>query len=147
MDPSSNVIYHEGQVLGDELGQRVRNVSMSASVIILKSLQVGDTYLFNANTSKVLDNINKRLSEEDRSNRSYRRFLSFSQVKTFSHRGSHYFSLTNRWILPVVSGCTMARLGCQVINTNIFRTIRPTYLILLNMNLNMNLSFGRLGIC
>jgi len=63
MDPSSNVIYHEGQVLGDALGQRV-----------------GDTYIFNANTPKVLDNINKRLSEEDRSNRSYRRFLSFSQI-------------------------------------------------------------------
>jgi len=49
--------------LGDALGKRV-----------------GDTYIFNANTPKVLDNINKRLGEEDRSNRSYRRFLSFSQI-------------------------------------------------------------------
>ena len=80
MDPSSNVIYHEGQVLGDALGQRVRNkIKINIACYIL--LQVGDTYIFNANTPKVLDNINKRLSEEDRSNRSYRRFLSFSQVK------------------------------------------------------------------
>ena len=43
--------------------------------------QVGDAYLIHGQTSQVLDSINKRLSEEDKSLRTYRRALAFSQVR------------------------------------------------------------------
>ena len=44
-------------------------------------MQVGDTYLIHDQTSKVLDSINKRLNEEDKNLRTYRRALSFSQAR------------------------------------------------------------------
>ena len=43
-------------------------------------MQVGDTYQIHEQTAKVLDNINRRLNEENKNLRNYRRALSFSQV-------------------------------------------------------------------
>jgi len=42
--------------------------------------QVGENYIIHSETSQVLDNINKRLNEEDKNMRTYRRALSFSQM-------------------------------------------------------------------
>jgi len=42
--------------------------------------QVGDNYIIHSETSQVLDNINKRLNEEDKNMRTYRRALAFSQM-------------------------------------------------------------------
>ena len=89
-----NVICHEGQVIGDQLGQQVRSttgelllrieskVLLSIDVMMTTVYhQVGDAYLIHGQTSQVLDSINKRLSEEDKSLRTYRRALAFSQVR------------------------------------------------------------------
>jgi timeless protein len=58
-----NTILTEEQTLGTGLGQ-----------------QVGDNYIIHSETSQVLDNINKRLNEEDKNMRTYRRALAFSQM-------------------------------------------------------------------
>ena len=88
-----NVICHEGQVIGDQLGQQVRSTKGELllrieskdllSIDVMPSVyhQVGDAYLIHGQTSQVLDSINKRLSEEDKSLRTYRRALAFSQVR------------------------------------------------------------------
>ena len=54
---------------------------MSIDVMPSVYHQVGDAYLIHGQTSQVLDSINKRLSEEDKSLRTYRRALAFSQVR------------------------------------------------------------------
>jgi len=58
-----NAILNEEQILGNGLGH-----------------QVGDTYIIHEETAKVLDNINRRLNEEDKNLRTYRRALAFSQM-------------------------------------------------------------------
>jgi len=58
-----NSILNEEQFLGSSLGH-----------------QVGDNYIIHSETSQVLDNINKRLNEEDKNMRTYRRALAFSQM-------------------------------------------------------------------
>ena len=52
--------------------------------LLTQLFQVGDTYQIHDQTSKVLDNINRRLNEENKNLRNYRRALSFSQVCLFS---------------------------------------------------------------
>ena len=56
-------ILSEDQTIGDNLGH-----------------QIGDGYVIHGETSKILDNINRRLNEEDKNLRTYRRALAFSQV-------------------------------------------------------------------
>jgi len=56
-------ILHEEQVTGDSLGE-----------------QIGDQYVIHERTADVLEKINKRLNEEEKTVRSYRRALSFSQM-------------------------------------------------------------------
>jgi len=58
-----NTILTEEQILGNSLGH-----------------QVGDNYIIHGETSQVLDNINRRLNEEDKNLRTYRRALAFSQM-------------------------------------------------------------------
>eukprot|EP00092_Neocalanus_flemingeri_P001329 GFUD01001420.1.p1 GENE.GFUD01001420.1~~GFUD01001420.1.p1 ORF type:complete len:1228 (+),score=271.17 GFUD01001420.1:445-4128(+) len=58
-----NTILNEEQFLGNSLGH-----------------QVGDSYIIHGETSQVLDNINRRLNEEDKNLRTYRRALAFSQM-------------------------------------------------------------------
>eukprot|EP00090_Calanus_glacialis_P039865 TRINITY_DN6942_c0_g1_i1.p1 TRINITY_DN6942_c0_g1~~TRINITY_DN6942_c0_g1_i1.p1 ORF type:complete len:1224 (+),score=288.91 TRINITY_DN6942_c0_g1_i1:40-3711(+) len=58
-----NTILNEEQTLGNSLGH-----------------QVGDSYIIHSETSQVLDNINRRLNEEDKNLRTYRRALAFSQM-------------------------------------------------------------------
>jgi len=58
-----NAILNEEQMLGSSLGH-----------------QVGDSYIIHSETSEVLDNINRRLNEEDKNLRTYRRALAFSQM-------------------------------------------------------------------
>jgi len=42
--------------------------------------QVGEHYVIHDQTAKVLNNINRRLTEEDKTMRSYRRALAFSEM-------------------------------------------------------------------
>ena len=58
-----SAILSDEQILGNSLGH-----------------QVGDTYAIHGETSKVLDDINRRLTEEDKNLRTYRRALAFSQM-------------------------------------------------------------------
>jgi len=53
----------EEQVVGDNLGK-----------------QVGDNYIIHDRTSRILDDINRRLNDEDKTLRAYRRALAFSQM-------------------------------------------------------------------
>ena len=63
-----NVIFSEDQIVANRLGN-----------------QVGDSYQIHSETSTVLANINKRLNEEDKTLRIYRRALAFSQVRKVIH--------------------------------------------------------------
>ena len=58
-----NILFSEDQIIANRLGN-----------------QVGDSYQIHSETSSVLANINKRLNEEDKTLRIYRRALAFSQV-------------------------------------------------------------------
>ena len=79
----SNVIYNEDQMIVNDLGHQVRinGIITDQRNDVCNVLQVGDTYLIHDQTSKVLDSINKRLNEEDKNLRTYRRALSFSQAR------------------------------------------------------------------
>ena len=58
-----NIVCEEHQVAGDQLGH-----------------MVGEGYVIHEQTATVLDNINKRLNEEEKGVRTYRRALAFSKV-------------------------------------------------------------------
>ena len=79
----SNVIYNEDQMIVNDLGHQVRinGIITDQRNDVWYVLQVGDRYLIHDQTSKVLDSINKRLNEEDKNLRTYRRALSFSQAR------------------------------------------------------------------
>ena len=76
----SNVIYNEDQMIVNDLGHQVRKLGLEL-ISPIYVFQVGDTYLIHDQTSTVLDSINKRLNEEDKNLRAYRRALSFSQAR------------------------------------------------------------------